>query len=81
MLGLGLKQGALDMKSYAPTPLHGGRRGALSQTQPGHAVYPTPIPLFWVSAVYPALYDWMALLTDRIGLKNNNKIKNTISDG
>ena len=46
MLGLGLKQGALDMKSYAPTPLRGGRRGALSQTQPGHAVYPTPIPLF-----------------------------------
>ena len=39
MLGLGLKQGALDMKSYAPTLLPCGRRGALSQTQPGHAVF------------------------------------------
>lgn len=65
------KQGALDMKSYAPIPFRRGHQGALSQTQPGHAVYPTRIPLFWVSAVHPALYDWMALPTNRIGLKKN----------
>lgn len=68
------KQGALDMKSYVPTPLPHGHQGALSQTQPGHAVHPTSTPLFWVSAVHPALYDWMALPTNRIGLKKN-KIK------
>ena len=51
-----------------------GHQGALSQTQPGHAVHPTSTPLFWVSAVHPALYDWMALPTNRIGLKKN-KIK------
>lgn len=40
------EQGALDVKSYSPIPLPHGRQGALPQTQLGHTVYPTRIPLF-----------------------------------